>query len=638
MVPMTEAMISAKPRQKSPACQSPKVKDMKAPEAPVDRIAVTDACAGSVLRSVGECVFQWDIASDTLEWSDGSDILLHIAGLDPIRSNRDFSRLLLANTPANRTDIIFSGHDRDDGQGVPYSVQYALSGETLQNGADLWIEETGRWFSDGKSAKSAGRPVRAHGVMRVVNERRLVEERMDRLSRFDTLTGLLNRTMLNEAVESQFQIMAQSGTEAGFLLIGFDHFDLINSVYGYAAGDEVITNIAGQLHANLRDVDTIARFSGTRLGILLPNCNERQMMVAGHRILDLLGTSVVETSVGPIATSLSIGAVSIPRHARDMRGATVAAQQALTQSRRNRDSSLVSFRVDPVRAKRHMDSAKMAKRIVTALGDGHINLAWQPIVNAKTGETVFHEALLRLADSEGAPIAAKDFVGVAEELGLIRIVDHHALDLALATLAECPDAVFSLNVCHDTASDPLWLSKLAAAVNRDKTLPGRLIVEITESHAAESMEEALRFIHEVKGLGFQGGVGRFRRRLHILPQPEEPALRHHQGRRAIRAQSCVQHRKPVLHPGAGGSGGSVRRAGRGGMGRGRGHRQAAGRLGCGSAARLLLWRTGHGGAVERQHRRDENGGIHAHHAAKAGASGGLTPSSFQGAAKLVSLV
>ncbi len=411
--------------------------------------------------------------------------------------------------PSNRTDVIFSGTGRDTGDGVYYNVQYALCGKALKNGADLWIEETGRWFSDGKSKKSAGRPVRAHGILRVVNERRLVEERMDRLSRFDTLTGLLNRTMLNEAVDEQFKVMAHNGTEAGFLIVGFDHFDLINSVYGYAAGDEVITQIAALLRDNLRDVDTIARFSGTRLGILLPNCTEREMMVAGHRLLDLLGTTVVETSVGPIASSLSIGAVSIPRHARDMRGATVAAQQALTQSRRNRDSSLVSFRVDPVRAKRHMDSAKMAKRIVTALGDGHINLAWQPIVDAKTGETIFHEALLRLADSEGAPIAAKDFVGVAEELGLIRIVDHHALDLALATLAECPDAVFSLNVCHDTASDPLWLSKLAAAVNRDKTLPGRLIVEITESHAAESMEEALRFIHEVKGLGFRVALDDF---------------------------------------------------------------------------------------------------------------------------------
>ncbi len=506
---ITKTAISEKPRSKTRIQPAPKAKAMTAIVSRVDTKAITDACAGSVMRSVGECVFEWDIASDTLQWSNGSDALLHIDGLDTIGSNRDFSRLLLPTTPANRSDVIFSGLGQDSGDGVPYNVQYALSGETLRHGADLWIEETGRWFSDGKGSKSANRPVRAHGVMRVVNERRLIEERMDRLSRFDTLTGLLNRTMLNEAVEGQFHIMAQNGTEAGFLLIGFDHFDLINSVYGYAAGDEVITHIANQLHANLREVDTVARFSGTRLGILLPNCNEREMMVAGHRILDMFGTTVVETSVGPIATSLSIGAVSIPRHARDMRGATVAAQQALTQSRRNRDSSLVSFRVDPVRARRHLDSAKMAKRIVTALGDGHINLAWQPIVNAKTGETIFHEALLRLADSEGEPIAAKDFVGVAEELGLIRIVDHHALDLALATLAECPDAVFSLNVCHDTASDPLWLSKLAAAVNRDKTLPARLIVEITESHAAESMEEALRFIHEVKGLGFRVALDDF---------------------------------------------------------------------------------------------------------------------------------
>jgi len=452
--------------------------------------------AAEILRSVGECMYEWDISFDALSWSEGADSLLCVGNDQQIASGRRFSELLLPTTTETREDKILSSVEIDHGGGVPYRIQYALSAEKLNTTSDIWLEDSGRWFAD-----EEGTPVRAHGVLRIINERRAAEERLDRLSRYDPLTGLFNRSHLNVCLERQLDQIKQSGEAASFIVVGLEHFDLINSVYGYDSGDAVIREVANKLKGNLRDEDIIGRFTGAKIGIILPSANERDMLVAGHRVLDLLRKNVVQTEKGPIAVSICVGGVTMPEHARDLREVFMAAHQALRESRRARDASIVSYRPDPEKDQERFEAAHTAEKIITALKEGRVKLAWQPVVDAKTSKIMFHEALVRLQTKEGEAMRAGDFVSVAQGLGLIRLVDHYALDIALKVLHKSPDARLSLNVTYETASDPEWLAKLAVACARTKDLASRLIIEITESYAAENLEEAKRFILAVKELG-----------------------------------------------------------------------------------------------------------------------------------------
>ncbi len=464
----------------------------------------TAGLADGVLSSVGECVYEWNIASDELRWNNGAANLLCVKDKAQIASGRAFNALLLADTVKSRNDIVLSSQEVDSGDGVAYRLQYALSSETLRTGSDIWVEDTGKWY-----AGDDGTPERAVGVLRIINERRQLEERLDRMSRYDPLTGLFNRAHLNLCLEETFEQLKKTGESAAFILVGLEHFELINSVYGYDCGDTVITEIARRLNDNLRDIDIVGRFSGAKIGIILPDCDEKAMLVAGHRILNMLRENVIHTPQGGIAVTISIGGVILPQNARDTRRALMAAYQALAESRGARDASIVSYRHDPRKDAARLKAARMAERIVTALKEGRVHLAWQPVVDSSTGNIAFHEALLRLEQPDGSVLEAGDFVSTAESLGLIRMVDHHALDRALETLIMCPRAVISLNVSFDTACDPEWLSKLGYRAQRNPEITSRLIVEITESHAAESMEEARRFIDRVKGLGFRVALDDF---------------------------------------------------------------------------------------------------------------------------------
>ena len=452
--------------------------------------------ANKVLNSVGECAYEWDIDTDSLIWSEGTERLLGLEAIEQISTGRQFNTLLLADTNSNRNNVIMSSKEADEGRGVTYELQYGLSAKALQAKTDIWVEDTGRWYSG-----QDGVPNKAYGVLRLINERRSTEEKRNTLSRYDPLTGLFNRAHLNICLEETFDDIKKTGEAASFLVVGLEHFDLINSVYGYEAGDAVIAEVARRMKENLRDVDIVGRFSGAKIGIILPECDGRDMLVAGYRILNILRENVVTTTSGPIAISVSIGGVLMPNHARDSKTVFMAAHEALCESRRARDASIVIFQPDPLRDAEKLRSAHMAEKIVTALKDRRIHLAWQPIVDAKTSEVAFYEALIRLKSENGDALVAGDFVSIAQKLGMIRLVDHHALDLALETLAIAPTAKFSLNVSFDTACDPEWLSKLAHAVLKRRDIAERLIIEITESYAADSLEEALQFINSVKDLG-----------------------------------------------------------------------------------------------------------------------------------------
>jgi diguanylate cyclase (GGDEF)-like protein len=452
--------------------------------------------ANHVMTSIGECAYEWDIEADHLHWSEGTEQLLCLDTIEQVCSSRNFNGLMLPTAATSRNDAIFSSKEIDDGRGVAYRLQYALSATALKTSSDIWVEDSGRWF-----AGADGVPNRSHGVVRLINERRSHEERLNRLSKFDPLTGLYNRAHLNQCLEDAFKEINQNGETASFVVVGLEHVDLINSVYGYDAGDAVISEVARRMHENLRDRDVIGRFSGAKIGMILPACDGRGLLVAGYRILNLLRENVVTTEKGPIAVSVSIGGVLMPQYARDSKQVFMAAHQALNESRRARDASMVSYQPDAKQDTERQRSAHMAETIVSALKESSIHLAWQPVVDAKTKEIVFHEALIRLETSDGNALVAGDFVDVAQRLGLIRLVDHHALDLALETLHTAPTALFSINVSFETACDPEWLSKLAQNVMKRPDIAERLIIEVTESYAADSLTEAQQFIKSVQDLG-----------------------------------------------------------------------------------------------------------------------------------------
>ncbi|MCU0790486.1 MAG: EAL domain-containing protein, partial [Nitratireductor sp.] len=109
----------------------------------------------------------------------------------------------------------------------------------------------------------------------------------------------------------------------------------------------------------------------------------------------------------------------------------------------------------------------------------------------------------------GSTVEAGEFLPLAERLGFMRIVDSCALDLAMDTLQTFPNARMSINVSNASAEDPDWLSKLAMRLRSAPDIAPRLIVEITESHAAADLGETRKFVSLLKDIGCMVAVDDF---------------------------------------------------------------------------------------------------------------------------------
>jgi len=447
-----------------------------------------------IVASIGELAYRWQLDSDALAWSANSCNVLNISNPSAIATGRGFARMLAPGNTQSRYDAIVNSALRDSGSGVPYQIQYAISPNSSVT--PFWVEDTGRWF-----AGPDGRPLRAQGVIRVVNERRAEQERLSYLSRFDDLTGEINRHNLTEILTAALADAIKSRACFAFLIVAVDDLARVNEAYGIEVGDEVIAACAKRLRAKIRLGDSLGRLSGNKFGIILKECAPDDLALAAERFLVAVRDDVVRTSGGPVAVTASVGGIVVPRHAQTVHDVLARTLEALNAGKRKRRGAVELFRPDAARDAQRRENIRTSDEIISALNERRILAAFEPIVEASSRRARFHECLMRVRRADGTIVTATEIMPIAERLGLVRLIDHRMLELAVAEMTAFPELELSLNVSPSSTSDGSWWEALAASLARHPGIAQRLTIEITETAAIHDIDEACNFVGRLKELG-----------------------------------------------------------------------------------------------------------------------------------------
>jgi diguanylate cyclase (GGDEF)-like protein len=455
----------------------------------------------AIFASVGEVPNEWLIDSDRIVWGRNVGAVLPVADPAALDHGRSYAQLVDPNGGPSRFDAVMRASASDCGSGVPYQLQYALNAGGERK---LWIEDTGRWFGG-----CDGRSIRAHGVVCVINERHEREQRLAYLSRFDALTGEMNRWYISEVLEAVVEEAVKLRSSCGFMLLAIDDLGRINQGYGFDVADEVIADIAKRIRRQLRGKDHLGRFSGNKFGIILNNCTPDDMLIAADRLLAGVRDGVVQTSAGPVAATVTIGGISAPRYARSLREILSRAQEALDAAKAKRRGSFQAYRPNLERDRQRRENVRATEEIITALNARRIFLAYEPVVATASRRPAFYECLMRLKRADGTLFAVHEAVSVAERLGLVRLLDHRVLELALAELVVAPALNASLNVSAASTVDPDWWDALGATLRSHPGIGERLTVEITETAAIHDIDETRGFVARVKDLGCRIAIDDF---------------------------------------------------------------------------------------------------------------------------------
>jgi diguanylate cyclase (GGDEF)-like protein len=322
----------------------------------------------------------------------------------------------------------------------------------------------------------------------------------------DPLTGLANRTLLNSVIDEAIQVA--EGTTA-LLLLDLDHFKEINDTLGHAAGDLVLVEVARRLRRAVRGSDLVARLGGDEFAVLLTGLGDpEQAEPVASQLLAALNQPVEYEGLH-LSVDASIGIACHPQDALEPEELFRRCDVAMYQAKTDRGAWL---RYDPLRDDTSVQRLALVGELRAALED-QITVYFQPQVDLATSTVIGGEALVRWEHPERGLLQPAEFIGVAEQSGLVRAFTLRILELAIAECVSWQRPGRSISVAVNlgarTLLDRQLPEDIAGLLAKHGLPPQALVLEITETTAASELEVVEEVLGQLRRLGVEISVDDF---------------------------------------------------------------------------------------------------------------------------------
>jgi diguanylate cyclase (GGDEF)-like protein len=360
-----------------------------------------------------------------------------------------------------------------------------LETQLMADGELTWIETSKVPLHD-----AAGNVVGVLGAYEDVTERRAVERRIEHLAFHDGLTGLPNRSLLEDRLAQAIASAERHGHSFAVLFVDLDGFKEVNDRYGHDRGDEFLKDMARRLAGAVRGGDTVARMGGDEFVLLLAQVSGRaEVTAAVDRLLEMFRQPIL-VGEATVSVTASIGAALYPED--EVNGDTLLrhADVAMYHTKEHGRNGFRFFDRNLVRAFRPDDGE--VERIAAGFRDHQFRLVYQPAVHMRSGSVVGVEALLRWHGPEAEPKAPGEFLPAIEGTDVIIEIGSWALDEALGRAEEWKagglDLRISVNVAARQIQHPRFLEVIRGALSRHPSVaPDHLELEILETTALEDV-------------------------------------------------------------------------------------------------------------------------------------------------------
>ena len=323
-------------------------------------------------------------------------------------------------------------------------------------------------------------------------------KQLERIATTDSLTGLPNRAVLYDRLNSALLLARRNGTSASLLLLDLDRFKEINDTLGHDFGDQILRSVGERLSSVLRASDTVARLGGDEFAVVLPGCDTANTSGVAAKIAQAMENRFQVEGIS-LDVDLSIGIATYPDHGDEPAILLRVADVAMYVAKRSHSGSAVYVPADDNHSTRRL---VLMSELRMAIEHEQLVLFYQPQVNMITGEVVGLEALVRWPQPDGSMIMPDQFIQVAEHTGLIGPLTDWVLETAVEQLGQWSRTGHrlgvSVNLSVRSLQDHDLPERIVALLERHGVDPGTLTLEITESAV---MADAKRAHDVIKRLG-----------------------------------------------------------------------------------------------------------------------------------------
>lgn len=361
------------------------------------------------------------------------------------------------------------------------------------------------WFQRRGVRSGAGIAV----TVRDVSEARQQAATLVTMARTDALTGLPNRHWLNEYLPSMLADVERAGKKLALLYIDIDNFKHINDTLGHRAGDDVLVAIARSLREELNPEDHLARIGGDEFTVLLSGLGadavERAARTAGQMI-----AAIERMSAGSAWRAFnlkaSIGISLFPDDGRNLDALLLAADIAMYEAKSAGKAQHRHY--DESFAQKIRERISIEHALELAIRRDEFVIYYQPRADVRTGIMAGMEALIRWRHPERGLLAPAEFIGVAEQTGLIVPIGERVIQKVCAQLASWREAGFaprpvSVNVSALQLKGDGLRQALATSLAASKLPASMVAIELTESSMLDEDGVAQRELRKLREMGIE---------------------------------------------------------------------------------------------------------------------------------------
>jgi diguanylate cyclase (GGDEF)-like protein/PAS domain S-box-containing protein len=347
---------------------------------------------------------------------------------------------------------------------------------------------------------------------RDVTERRAIEARIAHLAYHDALTGLPNRSLMQDRISSAIARAERTDKKLAVMFIDIDNFKNINDSLGHDAGDDLLRRVARRLSESIRAHDTIARQGGDEFIVLLDQLEGHQGATrVAQKMLDAL-RAAFQLGGADQHVSGSIGIAVFPDDGRDPSTLLKNADTAMFHGKSLGKNTFQFFTPQMnVAVKRR---AALESSLRAAVQNGDFSLVYQPQIDLMTGEIIACEALVRWVTVQGAMMTPGEFIPLAEETGLINDLGRWVLEESCRQNKAWQDKSIAprriaVNLSARQLADKGFIEMLVGILNRTGLQPQYLELEITESQVMRQGDTSISLLNEIAAMGIHLAIDDF---------------------------------------------------------------------------------------------------------------------------------
>jgi diguanylate cyclase (GGDEF)-like protein/PAS domain S-box-containing protein len=374
------------------------------------------------------------------------------------------------------------------------------------DGHSVWVSVSVAVMHD-----QGGAPLFSIGHIQDVTERKAFSEMLAHQALHDPLTGLPNRSLFLDQLRLAQRRFRRANTAVLFL--DLDHFKMINDSLGHDAGDQLLVVISDRLRRNLRPNDSVARLGGDEFTVLCHDIRDPgTAMRTAERILRDVAQPV-KLARGEVFVTASLGIALSGSRPQDpeslLRDADAAMYRAKEHGRARAEFFEANLR------DRSIEYLQTHAALYHGLERDEFEVHYQPIHRIDTGHLAGFEALLRWRHPERGLVGPSEFIGNAEESGLIVPLGTWILEQACRQLAEWrhepswADVTMSVNLSPRQLVEPSLPGLITRILRETNVPPERLWLEITETTLMYNTDSAASALRALRGQGIHFSIDDF---------------------------------------------------------------------------------------------------------------------------------